>query len=142
RWSVVAQALTGEFSPYECNSETRIGGIYAGEYDEGYFLPHIQLPQELAAYTGSQGGNGVLDIYLERIKFGLMTFDSIGTLSDRPRSSRRSTSRLPLSRQSRSAPRACTRMGTTLPTRSRAPAAWSTCSTTGHAPSSRPKAAW
>ena len=84
RWSVVAQALTGEFSPYECNSETRIGGIYAGEYDEGYFLPHIQLPQELASYTGSQGGNGVLDIYLERIKFGLMTFDSIGTLSDRP----------------------------------------------------------
>ena len=26
----------------------------------------------------------MLDIYLERIKFGLMTFDSIGTLSDRP----------------------------------------------------------
>ena len=84
RWSVVAQALTGEFTPYECNSDTRIGGIYAGEYDEGYFLPHIQLPQEIPAYAGSQGGNGVLDIYLERIKFGLMTFDSIGTLSDRP----------------------------------------------------------
>ncbi len=84
RWSVVAQALTGEFTPYECNSDTRIGGIYSGEYDEGYFLPHIQLPQEILAYAGSQGGNGVLDIYLERIKFGLMTFDSIGTLSDRP----------------------------------------------------------
>jgi type IV pilus assembly protein PilY1 len=83
RWSVVAQALTGEFSPYECNSDTRIGGIYTGEYDEGYFLPHIQLPQEIPT-AGSQGGNGVLDIYLERIKFGLMTFDSIGTLSDRP----------------------------------------------------------
>ena len=84
RWSVVAQALTGEFSPYECNSDTRIGGIYVGEYDEGYFLPHIQLPQEIPTYIGSQGGNGVLDIYLERIKFGLMTFDSIGTLGDRP----------------------------------------------------------
>ncbi len=84
RWSVVAQALTGEFSPYECNSDTRIGGIYTGEYDEGYFLPHIQLPQEIPAYAGSQSGNGVLDIYLERIKFGLMTFDSIGTLTDRP----------------------------------------------------------
>ena len=84
RWSVVAQALTGEFSPYECNSDTRIGGIYVGEYDEGYFLPHIQLPQEIATYTGSQSGNGVLDTYLERIKFGLMTFDAIGTLSDRP----------------------------------------------------------
>ena len=84
RWSVVAQALAGEFSPYECNSDTRIGGIYTGEYDEGYFLPHIQLPQEIATYAGSQSGNGVLDIYLERIKFGLMTFDSIGTLSDRP----------------------------------------------------------
>ena len=84
RWSVVAQALTGEFSPYQCNSDTRIGGIYSGQYDEGYFLPHIQLPQEIPAYAGTQSGNGVLDTYLERIKFGLMTFDSIGTLSDRP----------------------------------------------------------
>lgn len=84
RWSVVAQALTGEFSPYECNSQTRIGGIYSGQYDEGYFLPHIQLPQEIGTYTGSQSGNGILDIYLERIKFGLMTFDAIGTLSDQP----------------------------------------------------------
>ena len=84
RWSVVAQALTGEFTPYECNSDTRIGGIYTGEYDEGYFLPHIQLPQEISGYGGTQSGNGILDVYLERIKFGLMTFDAIGTLSDQP----------------------------------------------------------
>ena len=84
RWSVVAQALTGEFVPYECNADVRIGGIYSGQYDEGYFLPHIQLPQEIPAYGGSQTANGVLDTYIERIKFGLMTFDSIGTLSDRP----------------------------------------------------------
>lgn len=84
RWSVVAQALTGEFIPYECNSDLRIGGIYAGEYDEGYFLPHIQLPQEIPAYGGAQSANGVLDTYIERVKFGLMTFDSIGTLNDRP----------------------------------------------------------
>ena len=84
RWSVVAQALTGEFSPFECSSENRIGGIYSGQYDEGYFLPHILLPQEIAAYAGSQNGNGILDLYLERIKFGLMTFDSVGTLSDQP----------------------------------------------------------
>ena len=84
RWSIVAQALTGEFSPYECNAETRLGGIYSGQYDEGYFLPHIQLPQELGTYTGTQSGNGVLDTYLERIKFGLMTFDAIGTLSSQP----------------------------------------------------------
>jgi type IV pilus assembly protein PilY1 len=84
RWSIVAQALTGEFTPYECNAETRLGGIYSGQYDEGYFLPHIQLPQELVAYAGSQSGNGVLDTYLERIKFGLMTFDAIATLSDQP----------------------------------------------------------
>ncbi|MBW2162508.1 MAG: hypothetical protein JRH14_21530 [Deltaproteobacteria bacterium] len=110
RWSVVAQALTGEFSPYECNSDTRIGGIYAGEYDEGYFLPHIQLPQEIPTYIGSQGGNGVLDIYLERIK------------------QRRF-------RSNRSAPRACTRTRTTARTRSPAQAAWSTCSTTERGPS-------
>ncbi len=84
RWSIVAQALTGEFTPFECTSENRIGGIYAGEYDEGYFLPHVLLPQEIGTYAGSQGGNGVLDVYLERIKFGLMTFDAIGTLSDQP----------------------------------------------------------
>jgi len=82
RWSVVAQALTGEFTPYECSSENRIGGIYVGQYDEGYFLPHVLLPQELTVYTGSQSGNGILDTYLERIKFGLMTFDSVGTLID------------------------------------------------------------
>ncbi|MCZ6806986.1 MAG: hypothetical protein O7F08_08545, partial [Deltaproteobacteria bacterium] len=84
RWSVVAQALTGEFSPFECSSENRIGGIYSGQYDEGYFLPHILLPQEIALYSGFQSGNGILDIYLERIKCGLMTFDSVGTLSDQP----------------------------------------------------------
>ena len=84
RWSVVAQALSGEFIPYECNADLRIGGIYTGQYDEGYFLPHIQLPQEIPAYAGSQSANGVLDTYIERIKFGLMTFDSIGTLNDRP----------------------------------------------------------
>lgn len=82
RWAVVAQALTGEFVPYECNSEARIGGIYAGQYDEGYFLPHVQLPQEIGTYSGTQSGNGILDTYLERIKFGLMTFDSVGTLID------------------------------------------------------------
>ena len=81
RWSVVAQALTGEFTAYECNSDTRIGGIYTGEYDEGYFLPHIQLPHELG---GPQSSNGILDTYIERIKFGLMTFDSVGTLVDQP----------------------------------------------------------
>ncbi|MDH4281537.1 MAG: PilC/PilY family type IV pilus protein [Myxococcales bacterium] len=84
RWALVAQALSGEFSPYECNADTRIGGIYSGQYDEGYFLPHIQLPQEIGSYAGTQNSNGILDIYLERIKFGLMTFDAIGTLSDRP----------------------------------------------------------
>ncbi len=84
RWSVVAQSLTGEFTPYECNSDIRIGGIYSGQYDEGYFLPHIQLPQEIPTWVGTQSNNGVLDIYLERIKFGLMTFDSVGTLSDQP----------------------------------------------------------
>ena len=35
-----------------------IGGIYTGQYDEGYFLPHIQLPQEIGTYTGAQSGNG------------------------------------------------------------------------------------
>ena len=116
RWSVVAQALAGEFSPYECNSDTRIGGIYTGEYDEGYFLPHIQLPQEIATYAGSQSGNGVLDIYLERIKFGLMTFDSIGTLTDRPPLVPQSTfTDSARSQPNQSAPRACTPSRATEP---------------------------
>jgi len=81
RWSIVAEALTGEFNAYECESQTRIGGIYEDQYDEGYFLPHILLPHELG---GTQSSNGVLDTYIERIKFGLMTFDSVGTLVDQP----------------------------------------------------------
>ena len=82
RWAIVTQALTGEFLPFACASEARTGTTYEGQYDEGYFLDHVLLPHEIGSYNGVQDLNGILDLYKERIKFGLMTFDSIGTLSD------------------------------------------------------------
>ena len=80
RWAVVLQALTGEWTPFECSPEVRVAAKYIGKYDHGYFLRHFNLPHEIATYAGTQGTNGILDNYLERIKFGLMTFDSTGVL--------------------------------------------------------------
>lgn len=79
RWAIVLQALTGTWTPsYTCSRQNRVGGKYLGQYDNGYFFPHFDLPHE----TGSpaQDTNGILDDYFERIKFGLMTFDGEGTL--------------------------------------------------------------
>ena len=143
RWSVVAQALTGEFSPYECNSETRIGGIYAGEYDEGYFLPHIQLPQETRGVCRITGRKRRAR-YLPRAHQVRLDDVRLDRHAERPAPARHA-GRLPggpfPGRVARHQGHVLV-SGTTLPTRSRAPAAWSTCSTTGRAPSSRPKAAW
>jgi type IV pilus assembly protein PilY1 len=88
RWALVVQALTGEFPNFWCSRESRTGASYAGQYDQGYFLPHVLLPHESPTFDpndpAKQDSNGILDIYKERIKFGMMTFDSVGTLSDQP----------------------------------------------------------
>jgi type IV pilus assembly protein PilY1 len=76
RWVTLLEALTGSFNDYTCSRENRTGGPYAGAYDEGYFIPHF--PYSFA----TQNNDGILDIYDARVKFGLMTFDAVGTHID------------------------------------------------------------
>jgi type IV pilus assembly protein PilY1 len=72
RWAVTLEALTGTFNDFSCVREER--SSYArSEYDYGYHLPHHRIQ-----YT-SQASNGLLDNFLYRLKFGLMTFDGVGT---------------------------------------------------------------
>jgi type IV pilus assembly protein PilY1 len=78
RWATLLEALTGSFDGYSCSRQERTGGPYAGAYDEGYFIPHFAI-----SYA-SQNNDGILDIYDTRVKFGLMTFDAIGTHADHP----------------------------------------------------------
>lgn len=77
RWVTLLEALTGSFVGYSCSRQERVGGAYAGAYDEGYFIPHFAF-----SYS-SQNNDGILDIYDARVKFGLMTFDATGTHADR-----------------------------------------------------------
>lgn len=68
RWTALVEALTGTYgSNYFCSTVNR--RIFRGAPDQYYHLAHYQ------AY-GTQATNGLLDTYLDRIKFGLMTMDS------------------------------------------------------------------
>ena len=60
RWAVVAQALAGEFTPFECNSDTRIGGIYTGQYDEA-----LPLLNEIISSAEERGAQLVLARHLQ-----------------------------------------------------------------------------
>jgi len=73
RWASTLEAMTGDFSGYSCTERDR--SIYVGDYDHNYYIPHYEV-----GFT-SQQTNGVLDTYIDRIRFGLMTFDGIGTLT-------------------------------------------------------------
>lgn len=68
RWTALVEALTGTYSSnYFCTAINR--RIFRGAPDQYYHLAHYQ------AY-GTQATNGLLDTYLDRIKFGLMTMDA------------------------------------------------------------------
>jgi len=69
RWATVLEALNGRYQGFTCNAEPRVGGVYTGQYDQGYLIPHYRISP-----TG-QLDDGILDVYMDRVKFGLMTFD-------------------------------------------------------------------
>ena len=84
RWAYVVEALTGEWGSFGCFQEPRsgVGGWtqedYANQYDEGFHLNHVLLPD----YSGgAQTQNGILDTYIDRAKFGVMTMDTTQALS-------------------------------------------------------------
>jgi len=74
RWAILLEAFTGEFDTFTCTETDR--SAYVGDYDYNYFLPHFAPP-----VGSSQQNNGVLDVYLDRARFALMTFDGVGTLT-------------------------------------------------------------
>jgi type IV pilus assembly protein PilY1 len=82
RWAITLEALTGTFENYSCTRlgdslGFRTGAPFVGppaQYDFRAPMPHFR-----PNYTG-QVSDGVLDAYIDRVRFGLMTFDGAGTL--------------------------------------------------------------
>lgn len=80
RWTIVLEALSGSWPDpsFTCTTQgtpRRYGAMFAGQYDYGYFLPYHEPPSAASALN-----DGVLDSYINRVKFGLMTFDGAPTL--------------------------------------------------------------
>ena len=73
RWATVLEALTGSWTNYTCTQEDR-DTYPTTAYDYGYYVDHIAFGAGIVAAQ-----DGVLDVYKNRIKFGLMTFDAIST---------------------------------------------------------------
>lgn len=88
RWQTLLAALTGTHrgNLNGCTATARPSGAY----DAGYFIPHYEYsysplisvdgPSVDGPLDEGRNANGILDTYRERIKFGLMTFDTVGTL--------------------------------------------------------------
>ncbi len=81
RWTTVLEALTGSWSAsdFSCTAVPRNTSAFVGQPDYQYFLPYHR-----PSLTRPQVNDGVLDVYLDRIKFGLMTFDNTYTFRDPP----------------------------------------------------------
>ncbi|MEM6956285.1 MAG: hypothetical protein AAF645_11370, partial [Myxococcota bacterium] len=100
RWTTVLEALTGTVSGFDCSIIDRNTAAFAGEPDHRYFIPHVEVqgtncvdsstcPAGLhcsaddTADPTDQGfcqeEDGILDVYRDRAKFGLMTFDATTT---------------------------------------------------------------
>ena len=79
RWVSLVEVLTGPIASYSCDSVNR-RTAYPGAPDQYYPL-HFARPRSAGNAYVSGGtfaqGNGILDTYLERVKFGLMVYDNI-----------------------------------------------------------------
>jgi type IV pilus assembly protein PilY1 len=73
RWAVTLEALTGTFNSFACREIDR-STLATSEMDYGYYLPHFDITT-----AANQSTDGLLDTYLHKVKFGLMTFDGVGT---------------------------------------------------------------
>lgn len=71
RWIDLVEVLGGSLEGYGCEALERTEQNGA-TFDLGYFTPHH-------APRGTPGDDGVLDLYRERVRFGLATFDGMDT---------------------------------------------------------------
>ncbi len=78
RWISLLEVLTGPIQNYSCASlDRRV--VFPGAPDQFYPL-HFARPRSNGQFYGVPGfvqSAGILDTYLERVKFGLMVFDNI-----------------------------------------------------------------
>ncbi|HJL14953.1 MAG TPA: PilC/PilY family type IV pilus protein [Sandaracinaceae bacterium LLY-WYZ-13_1] len=77
RWTTVVEALTGTWDDSDFYCSTRNRAAYTGSPDWNYYLDYHEPPISVG-----QNDDGILDAYIDRMKFGLMTFDSTYTFSD------------------------------------------------------------
>lgn len=105
RWALAVEALSGSFNSFQCTQVPRTDPAFT--YDRGYVAPHHALPPPVQACalnsdctTGvlgllglgtcdllggicqngsAQNSDGVLDAYVNDVRFGLISFDTIGT---------------------------------------------------------------
>lgn len=74
RWLTLLEALTGPFTGtpnFNCTTDRR--ATFPGQPDELYPMPSTYLANPALFPQGL----GILDVYQERVKFGLMTFDNV-----------------------------------------------------------------
>ena len=89
RWATLLEALTGKFNDFQCTKLARTTTNGMTGYDLNYSIPYHQpwscgSSGGACAYPGptTQQANGLLDNYLLRLRFGLMTFDGRKTYGD------------------------------------------------------------
>jgi type IV pilus assembly protein PilY1 len=76
RYTTILEALTGSWSSFTCAAVSR--SSFAGQPDQFYPVPYHQPP-----ILQAQQSDGILDAYLDRAKFGLMTADNVFGLMPR-----------------------------------------------------------
>jgi type IV pilus assembly protein PilY1 len=78
RWATMVEALSGSWrnDEYFCTQVPRTDSSLP---DYRYVLPHHRLPAGI-----SQLSDGILDVYLERVRFAMMTFDNTYTFRVAP----------------------------------------------------------
>jgi hypothetical protein len=72
RWAVTVETLTGSFYSYWCSLDDRLDDPSREDYN--HTNPHV-IPKGVAVDGKFQRVDGLIDIYRDQFKFGLMTFD-------------------------------------------------------------------
>ena len=80
RWAVAVETLTGSFYDYWCSYDDRLADISSEDYNAQ--PPHVEC-KGVAVDGAFQRVDGLIDIYRDQFKFGLMTFDpKVATTDD------------------------------------------------------------
>jgi type IV pilus assembly protein PilY1 len=73
RWAVAVEVLTGSFNDYWCKLHSRPN---ADLEEDSWWLEQHGAPRGVEVAGEEQNPDGLLDLYRDSVKFGLMTFDA------------------------------------------------------------------